>query len=118
MIRLVVTGDRNWSDSDLMFNAMATLDLTFTTVIDGEAKGADTLAHWNAERLGMATQRFPAQWEKYGRAAGPIRNQQMLDEGKPTLVWAFHDDLDNSKGTGDMVRRAKKVGLPVVVFSH
>ena len=56
---------------------------------------------------------FPADWDKYHKAAGHIRNQQMLTEGKPTLVLAFHHDLARSKGTKDMVRRALKAGLAV-----
>jgi len=42
----------------------------------------------------------------------------MLDEGKPTYVLAFHDNLAESKGTKDMVTRAKKAGIPVEVWSH
>jgi hypothetical protein len=61
---------------------------------------------------------YPAQWHKYGRAAGPIRNQQMLAEGKPDLVLAFHDDIDGSRGTKDMVNRARRAGVKVEVISH
>ena len=136
--RLLVTGDREWVDRDLIFSALTQLPNT-TTVIDGRAPGADTLAHFNAERLGMATQRFRAYWSckdyeadtgeqcaladgrhhaVHGRPAGVIRNQRMLDEGHPTQVYAFHDDLGASRGTADMVRRALKRGLQVTHFSH
>ena len=53
---------------------------------------------------------FHADRAKYGRAAGPIRNQQMLDEGRPTLVVAFPD----GRGTADMVRRARSAGVEVI----
>jgi hypothetical protein len=65
--------------------------------------------------MGLPVESFPADWEQYGRAAGPIRNQQML-EAKPDRVFAFHEDLEHSKGTGDMVRRARKAGVPVEVI--
>jgi len=58
---------------------------------------------------------FPAHWDEYGRAAGPIRNRQMLDKGWADAVVAFHLNLDESKGTADMVREARKRGLPVWV---
>ena len=50
--------------------------------------------------------KFPADWNKYGKAAGVLRNQQMLDEGHPDLVVYFHKDIENSKGTKDMIIRA------------
>ena len=64
--------------------------------------------------FGFAIIGFPAQWDKYGKSAGVIRNQQMLDEGKPDTVVYFHDNIERSKGTKDMVSRAKKAGLPVL----
>ena len=54
----------------------------------------------------MKVIKFPAEWDKYGKAAGVLRNQQMLDDGHPDLVVYFHKDLENSKGTKDMVTRA------------
>jgi hypothetical protein len=61
---------------------------------------------------------FEAAWDMHGKAAGAIRNQRMLDEGKPDEVWAFTDDLATSKGTADMVRRARKADVPVYVVSR
>jgi len=83
------------------------------TVIEGEATGADTLARETAKLLDLPFEPYPAQWEKYGRAAGPIRNSQMLLEGKPNAVVAFHTNLAQSKGTANMVNQARKAGLPV-----
>jgi hypothetical protein len=69
-----------------------------------------------AEELGIPVLSFPADWARFGRAAGPIRNQRMLDEGKPTLVLAFHNNIVESKGTKDMVKRARKAGIRVRLF--
>lgn len=82
-------------------------------VIHGAAPGADTYADRWAFHMGCEQVRFPADWAKYGRKAGPIRNQQMLDEGKPDIVLAFPDK--DSKGTWDMVKRARQAGLEVLV---
>jgi hypothetical protein len=87
-------------------------------VIEGEAKGADRLAGIVADELGIPVMKFPAQWGLYGKAAGPIRNQQMLDEGKPDEVWVFHDSLSTSKGSKDMAERATKAGFRVKLFDH
>ncbi len=52
----------------------------------------------------------PAEWSKYGRRAGPIRNKQMLDVGKPHLVVAF----PGGAGTANMVKQAKAAGVPII----
>lgn len=95
-------------------------------LIEGGATGADEKAHfWG---LGMAPAdrkenggifehlTFEADWKTHGKAAGPIRNQRMLDEGKPTVCYAFIDKpLAESRGTFDMVTRCRKAGVPVVL---
>lgn len=70
------------------------------------------------KRLGMEVLPFPAEWDKYHKGAGPIRNEQMINEGLPTHVYAFHDHLDQSRGTKDMIERAESAGIPVTIFSH
>lgn len=76
----------------------------------GETLGADYLAWCWALDHGVKTKTYLAKWRELGRAAGPIRNQQMLDEGKPDLVVAF----PGGRGTADMVRRARAAGVPVL----
>jgi predicted Rossmann-fold nucleotide-binding protein len=79
------------------------------TVIEGGAAGADQIARTWAYHVGATIHTFQAEWAKHGRAAGPIRNQEMLEKGKPELVLAF----PGGRGTADMVRRAKLAGVPV-----
>ena len=117
--RILVTGARDWEfreliEDDLRWLAGHTLTGYPALVITGGAKGADTMAREIAKEMGLETKVFPAKWEEFGKKAGPIRNQQMLDEGKPTLVLAYFKNLEKSKGTKDMVKRALKVGLPVI----
>lgn len=81
------------------------------TIIEGGATGADTLARewWKARHVGeLITVR--ADWKKHGKAAGPIRNQHMVDHYKPELVVAF----PGGRGTADMVRRAKAADVKVM----
>lgn len=75
---------------------------------DGTVVGADWLAREWALDNGLSVQDFPADWRKHGRAAGPIRNQQMIDIGEPDAVIAF----PGGRGTADMVRRARAAGIP------
>jgi len=80
-------------------------------VIEGEAKGADTMAREWAEHSGISVEKYPADWDTYKRAAGPIRNKQMIDEGKPDVVIGFHQDLESSKGTKNMQTQSLKAKL-------
>lgn len=83
---------------------------TITEIIHGNAVGADWLAKAWAISAGIPEKSFPAKWSEYGKAAGPLRNQQMLEEGMPDVVVAFK----GGAGTADMVRRAKEAGLKVL----
>jgi hypothetical protein len=116
-VRVLVCGDRGWSDRGMVY-AVLRVYPPGTVVIEGEARGADTCGRLAAQDCGFIVERYPARWSTYGRAAGPIRNQQMLDEGKPDVVEAFHDHIRSSKGIRDMVQRAEKAGIPVRIHKH
>jgi hypothetical protein len=115
-MRLLVTGDRNWTDKEVIRREMSQLEPGI--LIQGGARGADRLSAEVGRELGWEIEEYRANWVDFGRAAGPIRNQQMLTEGKPDQVLAFHPDLSKSKGTKDMVRRARKAGLLVKIVSR
>lgn len=110
-MKLLVCGDRNWSDENKIFYTLV-LYPKDTILIHGDARGADKIAGKIGEVLGFTIKTFPANWSKYGRAAGPIRNMQMLDT-KPNLVIAFHSDIQNSKGTLHCITNSKKRNIPV-----
>jgi predicted RecB family endonuclease len=109
-VRLLVCGDRNWTDRNAIYYCLKALMLLYkpVVVIEGECRGADLMARSVAEQLGLEVVPFPADWKKLGRAAGPVRNRQMLEIGKPDLVLAFHADLEHSRGTRNMIEQARK----------
>jgi hypothetical protein len=84
------------------------------TIINGKARGVDTVSTDWAVVNWCEFKEFPADWTRYGRAAGPIRNKQMLDEGRPDQVMAFL--AKGSKGTKNMIEQAQKRGLPVHII--
>ncbi len=113
-LRVLITGGRDYSDRDFLFETLDRLHAThaFSVLIHGDASGADKLAgEWAAAR-GIEVQTRPADWTRHGRAAGPIRNQTLLAEEKPELVVAF----PGGKGTADMVTRARKAGIEVILI--
>lgn len=81
-------------------------------IIHGGARGVDTVAGLAAETLGLPVTVYPADWDTHGKAAGPKRNQQMLDEGKPVAVLAIRN-AGHSPGTDNMIRMARWAGVPV-----
>lgn len=115
--RVLVCGDREWFARAAIERHLRRFSKS-TTVIHGACRGADSIGGEVAKALGFEVVPYPANWAAYGKAAGPLRNQLMLDEGKPTLVLAFHQDLASSKGTKDMVSRAERAGVPVRVINN
>lgn len=114
-MRILVCGDRNWEDEKCIENALKKYP-TNTILIHGNCRGADKLSGIVAKKLGMEVIPFPANWGRYGKGAGHVRNQQMLDEGKPEKIIAFHSNLEKSKGTLNMVTKARKAKLPVEII--
>jgi len=112
VFRLLVCGGRDFADGKALRRWMneAVSEHKHVLVIHGGARGADALAGQIAKQAGIGCQVFPALWEKHGRSAGPIRNQQMLDEGKPDLVLAAPGGV----GTADMVRRSRAADVAVL----
>ncbi len=118
-MKLLVCGDRNWSNRQFIMDVIQRIEWgsPALTVIHGGCRGADTLAESICDEMDLFSEVYQADWKKHGKAAGPIRNQQMLTDGKPDVVIAFHPSIETSKGTGGMVKLARDAGLPVAVFT-
>lgn len=123
MRRVLVTGSRNWPHSKMVWSALTSeFRHGAMTVVHGACpSGADDHANmWF--RLDMdeghpffATEEpHPADWEKHGKAAGPLRNQEMVDLGADVCL-AF--PMPDSRGTRDCIRRARAAGIPVITYS-
>lgn len=113
-MRVLVCGGRDFDDLDMFNEVMDKLYVELgylddLTIIHGAARGADTFAGNWAKSGGFYIEEYPADWEKHGKAAGYIRNAQMLEEGKPDLVIAF----PGGKGTAMMIDLARKAGVEV-----
>jgi YspA, cpYpsA-related SLOG family len=111
-MKVIVCGGRDYSDRAHIFSVLDAIhaQAPITILMHGNARGADSLAdEWAAGKVKTAA--FTPAWEEHGRAAGPLRNQEMLDAG-PDLVIAF----PGGRGTADMVKRAKSVGVEVRTF--
>lgn len=107
-LRVLVFGGRDFTDTAIMDQALSMLDVG--CIIHGGARGADTLAGEWGNRKGLPVLRIDAPWDFYGKyAAGPIRNQWLLDWACPTYAVGF----PGGSGTRDMAQRCAAAGLPV-----
>ena len=109
-MRVIVCGGRDYRNSDAIRKRLTQLQAVepMAVIIHGAAPGADLLAGHIAGTLGYKVEVYPADWAQHGKAAGPIRNQEMLDAGAD-LVIAF----PGGRGTKDMIDRAEKAGVRV-----
>lgn len=113
-MNVLVCGGRTYNNDVHVFEVLDRIhkETPISKIIHGCAAGADYWGGEWARRNKIPEHRFPADWASHGKGAGPVRNQQMLDVGKPDLVVAF----PGNKGTSDMKMRteASKVRLEVV----
>jgi len=111
-MRVLVCGGRDYTGHDDLFTELDRLHCEegpISVIIHGDQLGADTYAKWWATERGVPHAPFKAEWGRYGKSAGPVRNRRMIVEGKPDLVVAFK----GGKGTADMVRQAMRAAIPV-----
>lgn len=113
---VLVCGSRDWNDVDYIWETLSRVLRPSDVVVHGAAYGADAIAGFCADQIGCKVIRHPADWEGLGRKAGPLRNSLMLKE-EPDVVYAYHPFLPNSKGTRDMVEKAKRKGIIIHILA-
>lgn len=111
--RVLVCGGRDYTDMKNVYKILNRVndEKSIKLLIQGGARGADYLAAKWARGMKINTLTFNADWKRFGAAAGPIRNQRMLTVGRPDLIVAF----PGGRGTADMVNRAKKAGVTLMM---
>lgn len=119
MKRVLVTGSRNWKGRDAVFAALQEHlgGELHGVVVHGDCPtGADHMAQqWVDLQPGLVAERHPADWGAHGKAAGPIRNQQMVDLGADVVLAFPHLD---SRGTTHCITAARRAGLSVVIYTE
>lgn len=121
-MRVLVCGSREWTDYKMIDFVLTDFALYNAplTVIHGAARGADSLAGMWAHNHGVPEEAHPADWRGNGRAAGPLRNKQMLDTGVDRVL-AFKDGFNLASGRGGtehMVGIAVAAGVITIARGH
>lgn len=122
-MRIQITGSRDFTDGELIkdillgFVSECFRDREPITIVHGGARGADRLAGEAVFDLSWVNvEVHPANWGKYGNLAGPIRNVEMLDAGRPDIVLAFYKRGAANVGTQNLVNEALLRGLRVETY--
>jgi hypothetical protein len=111
--RIGVTGGREFEGAASVCHAFTTYVHLDDLIVEGGARGADAICRAEAQLRGVKVETHSADWKRHGKAAGFIRNQEMVDSGLDLLI-AF----PGGKGTADMVRRAENAGITVILSAQ
>lgn len=115
-MKILVCGGRDFLDKELLDRTLDEISMQAecrVCIIHGDSRGADKLAGQWADVRGVPVMVFPANWQKFGRSGGPIRNEWMLKWGEPDLVVAF----PGGRGTANMVKLAVEAAVAVQEIS-
>lgn len=117
MFRVIIAGCRDYTDYKTLkefADHMLSNTKEEIQIVSGGASGADALGERYAQEKGYSLIRFPADWNKYGRSAGPKRNKQMAQYADALI--AFWDG--KSKGTKNMIDEARTAGIRVRIKQY
>lgn len=117
-MKVIIAGSRDFQDYEFLRDSLAfffdlkEVDPKDLIIISGGARGADALGERFAKELNIPVEVFPADWDLHGKAAGPIRNQQMAEYADYLIAFRKNE----SKGTTNMINCMKKLNKPSMVF--
>jgi predicted Rossmann fold nucleotide-binding protein DprA/Smf involved in DNA uptake len=108
-MKVIIAGSRDITDAGLVLKAVIDSEFEITEVVSGAARGVDSIGEKIANIQGWKVTRFPANWKRYGKSAGPIRNKQMAEYSDMAIVvWD-----GKSSGSKNMIETMKKLDKPV-----
>jgi len=108
-VRTIIAGSREGIGPEHVERALDSCPWPVSEIVQGGARGVDTHAFNLGWARGIPVRSFPADWSQHGKAAGPIRNRQMLEYAEALIaVWD-----GNSRGTAHMVGIARTRGVPI-----
>lgn len=113
-MKVVVSGSRGIADVDYVVNCIENSHFEITELIVGDARGVDVIAARWAASKGIKYKIVPAKWDVHGKAAGPIRNREMITEGEAVIaIWD-----GKSRGTKSSIDITREMGKPLKVWRN
>lgn len=117
---ILIAGARDVENTSPLIEKMHYIISNFPSnvvIVNGACKGIDLISSYIARQKGLNVIEELADWNKYGKAAGPIRNKLMLDKYPIQYAYLFHPDIENSKGTKNMRNLLIRYGIRFVVIN-
>lgn len=111
-MKVIVAGSRQFNDYELLEHTVDSLGLDISEIVSGHANGADKLGERYARSRGIKLMVFPAEWDKYGKGAGIIRNGRMAEYGDYLVAFDM-----GTPGTKNMIHTMLKLGKPVHIVN-
>ncbi len=112
-MKLAIVGSRNFTDYKRFSQIIGKIKGQITLIVSGGARGADTLAERYAKEKAIPYLIFPANWDKYGKQAGPLRNQDIVDNADTMVAFLAPE----SRGTKDSIKKAQAKRIPVHIVN-
>lgn len=114
-MKVIVCGGRDFTDTGFIYKTLDKYHKVnqFSELIEGDARGVDRIAGYWARKNKINNRKFPANWHLYGKAAGFIRNREMIFEN-PELIIAF----PGGAGTNQMISLAKYYKIPLEIIHY
>lgn len=110
-MKVIIAGKRDYVNYQTLCDAVQESGFEITEIVSGGATGVDALGERYAKENSIPLKRFPAEWNKHGKSAGPRRNKQMAEYGEALIaLWN-----GNSAGTKNMIDNAKMKNLKIYV---
>ena len=108
----IIAGSRTYNDFHTLLKAIENCPWKITKVISGRARGVDQMGERWADYKDLPCDKYKAEWDKYGKRAGYLRNEVMADQAEALIaLWDYQ-----SKGTRNMIDIARRKGLEVFVW--
>ncbi len=112
-MKVIIAGCRDFNNYNFLKREIGKMDLPITEIVSGGARGVDALGERYANENGLPVKRFPANWDLYGKSAGPIRNKEMAEYGDYLI--AFWDG--KSRGTKNMIDQMKRLDKEYTIIN-
>jgi len=112
-MKLAIVGSRNFTDYKRLSRIVDKVKEQITLIVSGGARGADTLAERYAKERAIPYLIFPANWDEYGKQAGMLRNQEIVNNADGMIAFLAPE----SRGTRDSIKRAQIKGIPTHIVN-
>lgn len=115
-MRILITGSRDWTDQNLIWDTLNNIAEPYAVLVSGACPtGADKMAEdWAGNQPDITVERYPADWKRFGKRAGFLRNSKMVELGADICLAFIKNKSKGATMTADL---AEKAGIKTVRYT-